>query len=61
MTVARGYVYITLKALKSISEANSAICGKSALEKVNQRILKLKKNNKSESIDLSLRVIAEQV
>ena len=61
MTVARGYVYITLKSLKSISEANMGVCGKMALEQVNQRLSKLKKGSKSESIDLPLRVITEQV
>jgi hypothetical protein len=60
-TVARGYVYITLKALKNISETNVGVCGKMALEQVNQRIAKLKKGSKSESIDLPLRVITEQV
>ena len=61
MTVARGYVYQTLKALKGISETNTSICGKMAIEQVNQRISKLKKGSKSESIDVPLRVITEHV
>ena len=61
VTVARGYVYITLKGLKSICEANTSICGKMAIEEVDQRILKLKKNSKSETIDIPLRVISEHV
>ena len=60
-TVTRSYLYGALKGLKSIVDSNKNVCGKMAQEQLIQRIDKMQKGSKSESIDVPMRIVSEQI